>query len=277
MTDRAALFKAACVQLRSSDDVAENIRDTVALVREAASQGATFIATPENTTLMAPDAGAKLESSFDEAHDPALPVFAALAKELKVWLLIGSVAIKVSDTKTANRSFLFAPDGSVRARYSKIHLFDVELASGESYRESNTVAGGDTAVVADTALGPIGLSICYDVRFPQLYRRLAQKGAFLLTVPSAFTVPTGQAHWHVLLRARAIENGAFVVAPAQGGIHGSGRRTYGHSLIVSPWGEVLAEAGTEPGVILAEIDPPLSAEARAKVPNLKHDRDFSEP
>src|SRR5471032_1450374 len=159
---RAAHFKAACVQLRSSDDVAENIRETVSLVREAAARGATFIATPENTTLMAPDAGAKLASSFDEAHDPALPVFSALAKELKVWLLIGSLAIKVSDTKTANRSVLFAPDGSIKARYSKIHLFDVALSSGESYRESNTVAGGNEAVVADTELGAIGLTVCYD-------------------------------------------------------------------------------------------------------------------
>ena len=211
-------FKAACVQLRSSDDVAENISETVARWCAKRPRAArSFIATPENTTLMAPDGGAKLAHSFDEAHDPALPVFAALAKELNVWLLIGSLAIKVSDTKTANRSFLFAPDGSITARYSKIHLFDVELASGESYRESNTVAGGNEAVVADTDFGPVGLSICYDLRFPQLYRRLAQKGAFLFTVPSAFTVPTGEAHWHVLLRARAIENGAFVIAPAQGG------------------------------------------------------------
>jgi predicted amidohydrolase len=270
-------FRAACIQLRSTDDVAENIRQTALLVREAAARGASFIATPENTTLMAPDAGAKLASSFDEAHDPALPVFSALAKELNVWLLIGSLAIKVSDSKTANRSFLFAPDGSITARYSKIHLFDVALAGGESYRESNTVEGGDAAVLADTALGPVGLTICYDVRFPRLYRKLAQKGAFLLTVPSAFTVPTGEAHWHVLLRARAIENGAFVVAPAQGGLHANGRKTYGHSLIVAPWGEVLAEAGTEPGVILADIDPALSVLARARIPSLQHDRGFVGP
>jgi len=270
-------FRAACVQLRSSDDVAENIRETVKLVREAAARGATFIATPENTTLMAPDGGAKLAHSHDEAHDPALPVFSALAKELNISLLIGSIAIKVSETKTANRSFLFGPDGGIAARYSKIHLFDVALASGEIYRESNTVAGGDQAVVAQTPWGKVGLSVCYDVRFPQLYRRLAQKGAFLFTVPSAFTVPTGSAHWHILLRARAIENGAFVLAPAQGGTHANGRKTYGHSLIVSPWGEVLAEAGTEPGVIVADIDPELSAEARAKVPNLQHDRSFMGP
>jgi predicted amidohydrolase len=272
-----SVFRAACVQLRSSDDVSENIAETVRLVRDAAAQGATFIATPENTTLMAPDAGAKLASSYDEAHDPALPVFAALAKELNVWLLIGSLAIKVSDTKTANRSFLISPDGQVTARYSKIHLFDVELANGESYRESNTVAGGSEAVVADTPWGGVGLTICYDMRFPQLYRKLAKAGTFLITVPSAFTVPTGQAHWHVLLRARAIENGCFILAPAQGGLHANGRKTYGHSLIVAPWGEILAEAGTDPGVIIADIDPELSRAARAKVPNLQHDRDFTGP
>jgi len=271
------VFKAACVQLRSSDDVAENIRETVRLVREAAAQGASFIATPENTTLMAPDGGAKLARSYDEAQDPALPVFSALAKELKIWLLIGSLAIKISQTKTANRSFLFAPDGQLAARYSKLHLFDVTLASGEAYRESDTVEGGGEAVLAETAWGKIGLSVCYDVRFPLLYRQLAQKGAFLFTVPSAFTVPTGQAHWHVLLRARAIENGAFVLAPAQGGLHANGRKTYGHSLIVSPWGEILAEAGTEPGVIVAEIDPSLSVQARARVPNLLHDRAYLGP
>ena len=270
-------FRAACVQLRSSDDVAENIRETVRLVRDAAAQGASFVATPENTTLMAADAASKLKHSYDEAQDPALPVFAALARELNIWLSVGSLAIKVSDTKTANRSFLIAPDGSIAARYSKIHLFDVELAGGEVYRESNTVTGGDQAVLADTQWGKIGLTVCYDMRFPELYRRLAKAGAFLFTVPSSFTVPTGIAHWHVLLRARAIENGAFVIAAAQGGLHANGRKTYGHSLIVAPWGEVLAEAGTDPGVIYADIDPELSRQARDKLPSLQHDRNFSGP
>src|SRR6201999_2584166 len=178
----------------------------------------------------------------------------------------------------ANRSFLIAPDGAITARYSKIHLFDVELASGETYRESNTVEGGNEAVVADTDFGRIGLSICYDLRFPQLYRRLAQKGAFLLTVPSAFTVPTGEAHWHVLLRARAIENAAFVIAPAQGGTHANGRKTYGHSLIVSPWGEIIAEsAGEEPGIIPAVLDLDQVAATRARIPALRHDRVFESP
>ena len=268
-------FKAACVQLRSGEDVAKNIRDAEKLIRVAAGEGARFIATPENTTLMAPDGGAKLAHSFDEAHDPALPVFGALAKELRVWLLAGSLAIKVSDKKTANRSFLFSPDGRITARYSKVHLFDVDLPSGETYRESNTVAGGGEAVIANTPWGGIGLSVCYDIRFPQLYREMAKEGAFAFTAPSAFTETTGKAHWHILLRARAIENGAFVIAPAQGGLHANGRRTYGHSLIVGPWGEILAEGATDPGVFIAEIDPQLSADARAKVPSLQHDREFT--
>jgi len=270
-------FKAACIQLRSSDNVADNIRVTSALIREAAAGGARFIATPENTNIMAQDGRAKMAATFVEAQDPSLPAFAELAKDLHVWLLIGSLHIKVSETKTANRSYLFAPDGSIAARYTKIHLFDVTVASGESYRESSTVEGGHEAVVADTEFGAIGLSVCYDLRFPQLYRLLAKKGVFAFTIPSSFTVPTGAAHWHVLLRARAIENGAFVIAPAQGGTHANGRKTYGHSLIVSPWGEVLAEAGEDPGVIFADIDPSLSKQAREKVPNLQHDRVFGGP
>ena len=256
--------------------MAENVRAASALIREAAAGGAHFIATPENTTLMAADAGAKLASSYAAADDPALPTFAALAKELGVHLLIGSLAIKVSDTKTANRSILFKPDGRVGARYDKIHLFDVDLG-GEAYAESRTVAGGSQAVLAPTPWGKIGLTVCYDIRFPLLYRALALGGAFAFTVPSAFTVPTGAAHWHVLQRARAVENGAFVIAPAQGGTHANGRKTFGHSLIVGPWGDVLAEAGTEPGVIFAEIDPAESAAARAKLPSLEHGRDFTGP
>jgi predicted amidohydrolase len=270
-------FRAACIQLRSSDDVAENIRVTSGLIREAKSKGADFIATPENTTLMAPDGGAKLERSYPEDRDPALPALMALAKELNIWLLIGSLAIKVSETKTANRSFLIDPNGRVTARYDKIHMFDVDLPSGETYRESNTVAGGSRAVVTDLPWCKVGLTICYDLRFPKLYRTLAQKGAFMLTVPSAFTETTGKAHWHVLLRARAIENGAFVVAPAQGGTHANGRKTYGHSLIVAPWGEILAEGDTEPGVFLADIDPAAVTVARSRVPSLQHDRNFENP
>ena len=267
-------FTAACVQLRSSEDIAENISSASKLIREAAKAGAQFIATPENTSLMAADGGAKLAHSTSEDKDTALAAFRALATELNVHLLVGSLAIKVSDTKTANRSFLIAPDGNVTARYSKIHLFDVDLPSGETYRESNTVAGGDEAVIAQTPWGKLGLSICYDIRFPQLYRKLANAGAFAFTAPSAFTVTTGKAHWHVLLRARAIENGAFMIAPAQGGTHANGRSTYGHSLIVGPWGEILAEGGTDSGIFLAEIDPELSKKARAELPSLRHDREF---
>lgn len=270
-------FRAACVQLRSSDDVAENIRTASELIREAKAKGADFIATPENTTLMAPDGGAKLERSFAEDADPALPAFRALAEELGVWLLVGSLAIKTSATKTANRSFLVDPKGRIAARYDKIHLFDTDPGSGESYRESNTVEGGRRAVLAEMPWGRLGMTICYDLRFARLYRKLAKAGAFMLSVPSAFTETTGKAHWHVLLRARAIENGAFVIAPAQGGMHANGRATYGHSLIVGPWGEILAEAGTEPCVIVADIDPAASASARSRVPSLQHDREFEGP
>jgi predicted amidohydrolase len=270
-------FRAACVQLRSSDDPAENIRSASSLIREARGAGADFIATPENTNLMAPDGGAKLELSRTEENDAALPALRALSEELGIWLLIGSLAIKVSDLQTANRSFLIDPRGAIAARYDKIHLFDVDLPSGEQYRESRTVAGGMAAVTADLPWGRIGLSVCYDLRFPQLYRALAKRGAFALTVPSAFTETTGKAHWHVLLRARAIENGAFAIAPAQGGVHANGRRTYGHSLIVSPWGEVLGEGGIDPGIIVAEIDPDESVNARSRIPSLRHDRAFSGP
>jgi predicted amidohydrolase len=270
-------FRAACVQLRSSDDVADNIAKASALIREAKAKGADFVATPENTTLMAADGGAKLERSFAEDADPALPAFRMLADELGIWLLIGSLAIKTSGTKTANRSFLIDPKGRIAARYDKIHLFDTDPGAGESYRESNTVAGGHKAVAADLPWLKLGMTICYDLRFPKLYRKLAQGGATMLSVPSAFTETTGKAHWHVLLRARAIENFAFVIAPAQGGMHANGRATYGHSLIVAPWGEVLAEAGTEPGVIVADIDTAAVAAARGRVPSLSHDRDFEGP
>jgi deaminated glutathione amidase len=270
-------IKTACVQLRCGDDVAANIRDAAELIRAARKDGAQFIATPENTGLMARDGGAKLEKTYPEKDDPALPQFCALAEELGIWLLVGSLAIKVSAGKTANRSFLIGPNGRVGARYDKIHLFDVDLPSGETYRESNTVEPGGEAVTVSLPWGRIGLSVCYDLRFPQLYRTLAKSGAEILTVPSAFTETTGKAHWHVLLRARAIENSCFVVAPAQGGTHANGRKTYGHSLIVGPWGDILAEAGTDPGFILAELDLGDIAVARARLPSLHHDRPFSSP
>lgn len=269
-------FKAALVQMRSSDDMAANIADASAMIREAAGKGAAYIQTPENTCLMAPDGGAKLSLTFPEDKDPALPAFRKLAEELGVWLHIGSLAIKVSDTHVANRSFLISPKGEIAARYDKVHLFDVDLPNGEVYRESSTVAPGDSLVTAELPWGRLGLSICYDLRFPQLHRALAKEGAEILSVPAAFTWKTGSAHWHVLLRARAIEAGAFVIAPAQTGTHDQGRRTWGHSLIVDPWGTVLADAG-EPAntVVTADLDLDRVAEARAAIPALRHDRPFT--
>lgn len=268
-------FTAACVQLRSTDDPRENLRLAGELIREAKAKGASFIATPENTGLMAPDGGAKLDKTFAEADDPAIPFFAQLAEELGVWLLIGSLGIRVAPTKVANRSYLFGPRGQTAATYDKIHLFDVDLPSGEKYRESNTVAPGDKMVTADLPWGRLGLTICYDLRFPHIYRALAKAGSSFITVPAAFTKTTGEAHWHVLLRARAIETGAFVLAPAQGGRHANGRDTYGHSLIISPWGEILAEGGIDPGVFLAEIDPAQVTAVRARIPSLRHDRPYT--
>ena len=270
-------FRAACVQLRCGDDIADNTRAASNLIREAQRAGAQFVATPENTSFMAADAGAKLELARSEKDDLALAAFSTVAEELRLWLLIGSLAIKVSEGKTANRSYLLGPDGRIAARYDKIHLFDVNLPDGESYRESNTVAPGAQSVTADLPWGRLGLSVCYDLRFPHLYRTLAKSGAVIFTIPSAFTETTGKAHWHTLLRARAVENGCFVIAPAQGGKHANGRSTYGHSMIVGPWGDIFAETGTEPGFITADIDLEQVAAVRARVPSLQHDRPFSAP
>lgn len=265
-------FKAACIQMTSSADIAENLAYAEDKVREAAANGAQLIVTPENTCHIVMPAISKLKSAPYEQDHPALPKFKNLAKELGVWIMLGSIAIKLSDTKLSNRSYLFSPAGDVAAQYDKIHLFDVQLLTGEVHRESDLIAPGDKPVMADTPLGKIGMSICYDVRFAPLYRALAKQGAEILTVPSAFTVPTGQAHWEVLLRARAIETGSYVIAAAQTGEHMGGRRTYGHSLIVSPWGEVLADAGDAPGIIYADIDLARVAQARAAIPALTHDR-----
>ena len=270
-------FRAACVQLRCGDDIADNTRAASNLIREAQRAGAQFVATPENTSFMAADAGAKLELARSEKDDLALAAFSTVAEELRLWLLIGSLAIKVSEDKTANRSYLLGPDGRIAPRYDKIHLFDVNLPDGESYRESNTVAPGAQSVTADLPWGRLGLSVCYDLRFPHLYRTLAKSGAVIFTIPSAFTETTGKAHWHTLLRARAVENGCFVIAPAQGGKHANGRSTYGHSMIVGPWGDIFAETGTEPGFITADIDLEQVAAVRARVPSLQHDRPFSAP
>lgn len=273
----ATVFKAACIQMTSGRDIAGNLALAGDLIRQAASGGAKLVMTPENTTIIEPDRKLALEKAPTEAQHPGLPLFADLAREQAIWLLIGSMPVKLESGKLANRSFLFGPDGKVKARYDKIHVFDVDLPNGEVYRESATVQPGDLAVVAETPWGGLGMTICYDLRFAYLHRALAQAGAVFLTVPAAFTVPTGEAHWHVLLRARAIETGCFVFAPAQCGTHAEGRRTYGHSLIIAPWGEILADAGAEPGIITADIDTAKVLEGRHAVPALRHDRNFARP
>jgi len=271
-------FRAACVQLRSSNVVAENIETAERLIRQAAGAGADYVQTPEMTNIVERNRASLAGRIRVEDEDPAVARFAGLAKELGIVLHIGSLALKASQDRIANRALLFGSDGSVLARYDKIHLFDVDLPGGESWRESAVYQPGDQAVVADLPWLRLGIAICYDLRFPHLYRAQAHAGAAALTAPAAFTRQTGEAHWHVLQRARAIENGAFVISAAQAGRHADGRETYGHSLIVSPWGEVLAEAGGDgPEIILAEIDPALSADARQRIPGLQNERPFKLP
>ena len=275
-------FTVACVQTTAGPDVKTNIANASALVRDAHKSGATLIVLPEVTNVIDMDRTALAEKLSAEAEDTSLAAFCALAAELKIWLLVGSLGIKHETAlnaegkpKFANRSFLIGDDGVVRNRYTKIHLFDVDLGAGESYQESKSYEPGNEAVVADTPWGKLGMTICYDIRFPHLYRKLAQAGAKFLSIPAAFARPSGKAHWHVLMRARAIENGCYVFAAAQCGEHGGGRTTYGHSLIVDPWGEILADGGTDIGFVLAEIDTSLVDEARRKIPSLTHDRDYT--
>lgn len=267
-------FRAGLVQLRSGCSMEANLERAEAFVRRAAQGGAVYVQTPENTAIMELKPELVLQAAQSEEESVALARLRALAAELGIFLHIGSLAIKLDETRVANRSYLIDPQGGIAARYDKLHMFDVDLAGGESHRESSHCWPGATAVVADLPFGRLGLSICYDLRFPQLYRALATSGAEFIAIPSAFTKQTGEAHWHVLIRARAIETGAFVLAATQGGLHENGRATYGHSLIVSPWGEILAEAGEEPGVIFADIDLAASAEARARIPALKAGREF---
>lgn len=270
-----AIFKAAAVQMRSGQDPERNARDMEALVREAAGQGATYVQTPEMTGAMVREKEAREKLFVSEDRDIIVATARRLAEELGLFLHIGSTAILREDGKVANRALLFSPRGESLATYDKIHMFDVDLDHGESWRESAAYEPGTEAVTAEVEGARLGFAICYDLRFPQLFRAEALAGAQVLTVPAAFTRQTGEAHWHVLLRARAIENGAFVVAAAQGGLHEDGRETFGHSLIVDPWGRVLAEADHDrPGVIVAEIDPAQSAAARGKIPNLKNAREF---
>lgn len=268
-------LKAACVQLNAGPDIDENLEVAQGLIRRAAGQGAQFIATPENTDCIRRYAKDKIAGS--DAQDQYKPVqyFAALAKELNIWLLIGSLAIKIDEERCANRSFLFAPDGSINATYDKIHMFDVNLSRTEFYNESKDYEAGKNAVIAGNDDFKLGLGICYDLRFPHLWRDMAKQGAQILSAPAAFTVPTGKAHWEVLLRARAIETGCFVIAPAQTGEHEGGRKTYGHSMIISPWGEILAAMEEGIGMISADLNMDDVEKARAKIPALTHDRKYS--
>ncbi len=275
----ARKLRVAAVQLRCGIDPATNRAHAAPFLREAASTGARLICTPENTLRMDRNRERMFASVGPEQGDAELAAWGRLAQEHSVWLLLGSGAIATGAEKVFNRSFLFDPDGKISARYDKIHLFDVTLGAGEAYRESDTVERGTKAVLAAGPMGAkLGLTICYDVRFPQLYRTLAQAGADIITVPAAFTVPTGQAHWETLLRARAIENGAFVIAPAQGGKHEDGRATWGHSVIIDPWGKVLAKLDhDEPGYITADLDLDQVAEARAKIPAWHGGPEFEKP
>jgi len=267
-------FTAAMVQMRTSLSPDASFRQAEGLIRDAAAQGANYVQTPEVSNLIQRNRKALFELLAPEDDDLSLKAYRELARELKIHLHIGSLALRATPERAVNRSFLIAPDGGILASYDKIHMFDIELDGGESYRESANYQPGETAVVSDLPWGRIGLTICYDVRFPALYRALAEAGASYITVPSAFTVRTGEAHWHTLLRARAIENGCYIFAAAQAGKHESGRETYGHSLIVDPWGLVLAEGGVEPGIVMAKIDPAKVESARKSIPSLQHGRRF---
>ncbi len=276
-------MRIALVQLTVGDDPAANLPETLAFVRAAAEGGAQLVLTPECTNLLSSNRDHQRRTLRSEAEDPTLAALRAEAKALGIWLLIGSLGVLTQDAdgRFANRSFLIDPQGEIAARYDKIHMFDVNVSETEIYRESAAYRPGHQAVVADTPLARIGMAVCYDLRFPHLFRRLAQAGAQILTVPAAFNHLTGEAHWETLMRARAIETGCFVLAPAQTGFHpeaeGKGRRTHGHSLAIAPWGEVLVDAGTDPGVTIIDLDLAEVERARSRVPSLAHDRAFDGP
>lgn len=274
MAQQSASFRVGLVQMCSGRSVEQNLSDAAELVREAAGKGAQYVQTPEITTLMETERARLFAAIGPQDGNPAIAQFSALARELGIWLHIGSMAVLLANGKVANRSLLFSPLGALEATFDKIHMFDVELPGGESYRESKNYEAGNAAVLAGLPWGRLGMTVCYDLRFPHLYRTLAKAGADFLAIPSAFTVKTGEAHWHVLMRARAIENGCFVFAAAQAGRHESGRETYGHSLVVSPWGEVIVEAGVHPSVIVCDVQSAEVGEARRRIPSLQHDRPF---
>ena len=268
-------FVAACIQNNASPDVHENIETCIALAKRAAGAGANLIATPEYFSGLRTEDALLIPTAFAEESHPVIPAFQAQAKELKTWFLLGSLGVTNPDGRISNRSYVINPQGEITARYNKIHMFDVELEPGKFYTESATISPGSESVVAETPWGGLGLSICYDLRFAALYRELAQSGASMLACPAAFTKVTGEAHWHILNRARAIEHGAFVIAPCQYGTFHGGGEAYGHSLIVDPWGNVLADGGEGEAIAMAEIDMDLVAKGRRKIPALTHDREFS--
>lgn len=268
-------FKAAAIQMRSNGDMSANIEALSQMVGEAAANGAHYVQTPENTGIIQNDRTLYRASLHGEQDDPVVREAAVLAKKHGIYLHIGSTPIMLEGGLIANRAFLFGPDGSKITTYDKIHMFDVDLDNGESWRESDTISAGDRAVVAELPFMNLGFAICYDIRFPQLFQAQALAGANVITAPAAFTRQTGEAHWHILQRARAIENGAFLISAAQGGLHNGNRETYGHTIIVSPWGKIIAEADHDnPAVIYADIDVAESTAARAKIPNLKNAREF---
>jgi len=273
-TGAPSTFTVGLVQMRSGLDPAANLAAAAKLIGEAKAGGADYVLTPEMTNIMEIRRERLFAAIVAEGADPCLAAFRELARKHAIHLHVGSLAIKLAGERAANRSFLIDRDGEIVARYDKIHMFDVDLANGESYRESRNFRPGEHAVAADLPWGRLGLTICYDLRFPALYRALAEAGSSMLAIPSAFTRQTGEAHWHVLVRARAIENGSFVFAAAQGGAHENRRETYGHSLIVDPWGRILGEGGVEPGIVLAEVDLAAVAAARGRVPSLQHGRRF---
>lgn len=276
-------MRAALLQICGADQPEENLAMVRTMMREAAERGASWVLTPEVTNCLSGSRTHQRATLKDEAHDPVLAGLRTEAAALGLWLLIGSLALRTDndDGRFANRSLMIAPNGNIVARYDKIHMFDVDVSETETYRESASYHPGDRAILARTDWGPVGLTICYDVRFPHLFRALAKAGANIITVPSAFSPVTGQAHWEVLLRARAIETGCFILAPAQTGAHsvsrGRPRKSHGHSLVIAPWGEVLADGGTDPGLVLADLDLSEVEKARARVASLEHDRPFSGP
>jgi predicted amidohydrolase len=267
-------FRVACLQMQTGNDLEANLDTVRRMTRTAAENGARFVLTPEYALMMDGSGRIMRERALEADGTPALPNLQALAKELSVWILVGSLTLKTSADRIANRSYLIAADGGVVASYDKIHMFDVTLPDGKVIRESSAYCPGERATIADTPWGRIGLTVCYDLRFPHLYRALAKAGARYLTIPSSFQRATGKVHWHTLIKARAIENACFVFAPAMCGEHPGNRTTYGHSLIVDPWGDVLADGGDQPGVVYADIDPARVDRVRSMLPCLEHDREF---